>query len=340
MDIPDALDAQVIGRLLDGARVSRPPGYGDAELQLLGLQADNESVWMRSGVRRLDRAAVCAGLTSQAAQRWPHVEVTLQSGSTNADLMVRGPAAVGQVTTTEYQSAGRGRRGRQWISPIGRNIAVSLCISRPGQLEVMSGLSLVVGIAVADALRTLGLDDVALKWPNDLIVMRTPTEYSKLGGILVELQNLSGRAFAPGLAESGSQALAVMGIGLNFGSSGLVESLVDQPLADIALLRPELDRNRVLVAVINALADYLAHWEEAGFAPMVEVYNTLHAFHGRPVQISAHQNLTSGVVLGVAAGGELRLQTDAGEIIEWDAGEVSLRPEGSGARLKAGDVQS
>jgi len=311
------MDADVLKQLLAGEAASRPPGLDDGELRALGLVQDAGKVRLAPGFERLDQKLLNEGLSAQAQRRWPAVSVVPESGSTNAELLAMGASAVGSVLVAEYQSAGRGRRGRTWLSPIGRNIAVSAAVARIGSLSDMAGLSLVVGMAVADALRTLGLNSVALKWPNDLIVMHDKTSYKKLGGILVELQPITN--------ASEPSVLGVIGIGLNIGGAQMVNASVDQALADIAELQPELRRHPVLIAVLNSLADYIEHWEVSGFEPMVSVYNLLHAFTGKLVSVSGPGKGVHGVVESVTASGELRLRTSGGQFVDVDAGEVSLR---------------
>lgn len=319
-----AINADVVAALLAGQKVARPSGYDPQMLAQLGVEADEEWIWLGADVEPLVEGELRKRFNSVAGRRWPDFRVTLMSGSTNADLMALGWEAVGSGLTTEYQSAGRGRRGRSWLSPIGRNIAVSLCIAKAGDLSGMAGLSLVVGMAVTDALRTLGLEQVALKWPNDLIVMHAPDQYSKLGGILVELQHHAGSSNAE---AAGEQTLAVIGVGLNFGGAQAVKSAVDQSMADISVLRSELSRHTVLVAVVNALADYIDHWDESGFEGMTAVYDELHAFTGAQVRVSGAGRTLTGTVEGVSRGGQLLLRDALGELLEIDAGEVSVRPE-------------
>lgn len=313
LSLPSLIDASAIAQLLAGERIPRPSACSDDLLTQLGLAADAQKAWLVPGFEPLDEDTIRGSLTSQSNRTWAAFELSLLSTSTNAELVALGAGAEGRWLATEYQHSGRGRRGRSWLSPVGRNIAVSFGWAQAGSLADMGGLSLVVGMAVVDALRTLGLSEVALKWPNDLIVLDADGGYAKLGGILVELQHQPNRA------------LAVIGIGLNMGGAGLLDAAVDQPLADISQLQGGIGRNRVLAAVVNALADYLAQFEQVGFVPMVEVFDALHAFTGRTVDVVSAGQRQTGRVLGVAPGGELRLSVQGATEIHLDAGEVSLR---------------
>ena len=284
-----------------------------------GLLVSDQRVSLVRAVAALDVERIRAGLTSSAAQLWPRVQLLNRVASTNAELMGLGLGAAGQALTTEYQSGGRGRRGRSWLSPVGRNLAVSVGWQLEGGLSRFAGLSLVTGLATVDALRTLGLSEVWLKWPNDILV-ESPAddeapaapEFAKLGGILVELQQHAG------------QSVAVIGIGLNHGGAELTRPAVDQPLGDIVELNRALSRTTVLITLLNTLADYLLQFARVGFGPMMSVWESLHAYAEREVVVLRGSERIVGQVLGVTKIGELRVATEAGEQ-RLDAGEVSLR---------------
>ena len=320
------VDAGMLRRVLSGQRVQLAEPLADSVAELLrgaGVQVSKQEIWLGWAADPLDAASIKVMLSARSRSLWPEVRVLDTVGSTNAELMALGSAAAGQLLTTEFQSGGRGRRGRSWVSPVGRNLACSVGWRQDGGLDRCAGLSLVVGLAVVDALRTLGLEQVCLKWPNDILVGQpaaqsdgqrggTAVEFAKLGGILVELQ------------QHADHTVAVIGIGLNQGGGSLARPHVDQPIGDIHELDPGLTRAQVLAAVINALADYLEQFSHAGFAPMVSVWESLHAFSGRAVNVVRGEQTIAGRVLGVTAGGALRVATSTGEL-QLDAGEVSLR---------------
>ena len=313
----------MVSALLAGKRVNKPVSCENRDLLALGLLSDESSIWLPSDVQAIERGVVLKEMSSRARRLWPNVEVCPVIGSTNSALMALGQDAKGRILVTEYQFGGRGRRGRRWLSPLGRNLCFSLGLQVPGTLDRLAGLSLVVGLAVADALLTAEVPGVRLKWPNDLIVMTGDDIYAKLGGILVELQSHP------------ETCTAVLGIGLNFGGAAATRPGVNVALADIVELRPSVGRVEILVAVLNSLADYLENFLEQGFSPMKLAWNRLHAFHNRKVSLysgSASVNeqelaqpLNSGTVLGITDTGRLVVRTaDSGDI-KVDAGEVSLR---------------
>jgi BirA family biotin operon repressor/biotin-[acetyl-CoA-carboxylase] ligase len=210
--------------------------------------------------------------------------------------------------SAEQQTAGRGRRGRRWISPFGRNIYLSSLWKFAGKPEVIGGLSLAVGVAVAEALAETGFGDVKLKWPNDILYGD-----AKLGGILIET---SGCASGP--------TTAVIGIGLNLGMPAEAAAEIDQPWTDLALAGNRVLRNELLAAVLNHLLPLLDEYESRGLEPWRERWLKRNAFGGRQVCLQQGDRQIVGTMLGIGDRGELRLDVGGSELF-FDGGEVSLR---------------
>jgi BirA family transcriptional regulator, biotin operon repressor / biotin---[acetyl-CoA-carboxylase] ligase len=233
--------------------------------------------------------------------------------STNAELMRRlesDPKIRGLVCTAEQQSAGRGRRGRQWVSPYAGNIYLSLAWNFESGAAALEGLSLAVGVAVQRALSELEFKGIRLKWPNDLLCGD-----SKLGGILIEMV---GSATGP--------CSAVVGIGINVNmppsaATGIDQSWIDlRAMSSSALVR----RNEVLAAMLNHLLPLLANYEELGFSDWREAWQKLNAHAGQAVIVSSGNRKMSGIARGIDHSGALQLETEAG-IQSVHGGEVSLR---------------
>ena len=213
----------------------------------------------------------------------------------------------GEVLMAEVQTAGRGRRGRDWISPFGRNLAMSLGVRIDRPLRDIGAVGLAVGLGVADALTAAGVRDARLKWPNDVLLGTR-----KLCGILIEL---------PAAKEP---PCVVIGVGINVGGMAAVASLVDQAVADVTEQLPAASRNRLASMVVDAVHDKCERFERYGFARMKPVYDSLHRFHGESVRLVAGKEEVTGTVAGVGLDGALQLQTRGG-IRNFVGGEVSLR---------------
>ncbi|KAF1685992.1 biotin--[acetyl-CoA-carboxylase] ligase [Pseudoxanthomonas broegbernensis] len=258
------------------------------------------------------RAALPAGLLDPQDT----LEVAWSLDSTNSELLRRPPPAGVSVLLAERQTAGRGRLGRAWASPLGAQVCMSVRRGFDGGLARLGGLSLVAGVAVAEALRGLGCAQVGLKWPNDLVAGGR-----KLAGLLVE-----------GGGEHGGPVHAVVGIGINVRLPATVGADIDQPWTDLARLsggRAPPSRQAVAAAVLAALLPALAGFDRDGLAPFLPRYAALDALAGREVRVMAGHAACSGRVLGLTADGALRVDAGSGEGGErvFHAGEVSVRPQ-------------
>lgn len=218
------------------------------------------------------------------------------------------------LLVAEHQTGGRGRQGRSWQSARGASLTFSLAL--PLVAADWSGLSLAVGIAIAEALDPLapgGTPRIGLKWPNDLWLMDrfAPDARSgrKLGGVLIET------------VAAGSRRLAVIGVGLN---------VLPQPAAEVSTgfacvheLDPQADAPAVLARVALPLARTLKDFERTGFAPFVDRFATRDLLAGQPVR-TTHPGVAEGVAEGVDAHGALRVRV--GETLHAvTSGEVSVR---------------
>jgi BirA family biotin operon repressor/biotin-[acetyl-CoA-carboxylase] ligase len=236
------------------------------------------------------------------------VEVVAETGSTNADLLARAPVLTSPVLlVAEHQTAGRGRAGRSWLSSPGHSLTFSLAWKFKGGLHSLTGLPLAVGTALAETLGRLG-QPVQLKWPNDVL-----KDGDKLAGILVET--------AP--APDGA-VWAVIGIGLNLAMPDELEQQIGRSVAAVPWLS-RMDRDTLLAAILDGLAEALRQFERTGFAAFSARWNLLHGWQGQLVTIlDRGEILHEGLAAGVDDAGRLLLDTDSGRIAIV-AGDVSLR---------------
>jgi BirA family biotin operon repressor/biotin-[acetyl-CoA-carboxylase] ligase len=297
---------------------------GLAELGLVVEAERGRGYRIAGGVDLLDAEAVRSALRTEAAGLLSRLLLLETVDSTNAEalrLLDRG-APAGLVCTAEQQSAGRGRRGRQWVSPYGRNIYMSLGWRYSQGATALEGLSLAVGVAVARALAACGLPPVQLKWPNDLLYRG-----GKLGGILLEMSG-----------DAAGACQVVVGIGLNVTMPEVAAAHIDQRWTDIAALaggepsrlaRPGLarpGRSALLAALLNELLPLLAGFEARGFAPWRQAWQALDAFAGVPVVLHSGERRIAGTARGVDDRGALQLETVTGTQTVY-GGEITLRPQ-------------
>jgi BirA family biotin operon repressor/biotin-[acetyl-CoA-carboxylase] ligase len=245
-------------------------------------------------------------LSAAAAARLGAVDWLESLDSTNAELLRRGAAQPDfALLVADAQSAGRGRRGRAWHSPPQANLYCSLYLQLPRGARQAAGLSLVVGVAAAEALHALGAQAVRLKWPNDLLARGR-----KLGGVLVELGG----------------AGAVIGIGINLRMPADAAADLDQPWTDLAALGVDVPREQVAARLVEALLPRLAAFRDDGLdAGLRARWETLHAHAGCEVRVLDAAQAWHGRALGLAEDGALRVATADGER-RVHGGDVSLRP--------------
>lgn len=258
----------------------------------------------------LDSALIIEHLDARLAAR-VDLRVRDEVDSTNAEVLrqiVEGCDNKLPISIADSQTAGRGRRGRSWQSPRGENLYLSMGLVFHGGFSVLDGLSLVFGVAVAEALETLGVPDVGLKWPNDIFL---PT--GKLGGILVELQ---------GELQEGVVRV-VVGIGINVHM--LKAEGVDQPWSSLASACPDTEwsRNPVAAAIIGAVADAADTFSSKGFGVFREPWQNRDIYCNRFIQ--AKDGELKGVGNGIDGSGNYLLATPEGGVVPIRAGEISLR---------------
>jgi BirA family biotin operon repressor/biotin-[acetyl-CoA-carboxylase] ligase len=247
-------------------------------------------------VDNLDAHAIAAALGKAAA--CAEIEVVACCASTNAELLARPPRAAGvRILAAEEQRAGRGRRGRRWHSAPGAGATFSIARRLRCAPAAIAGLSLAAGVAAVRALRGLGVAEVSLKWPNDLMLRG-----AKLGGILVETR------------QAGGDVLAVIGLGVNCRREpGLGACLRRRVAAVDDGCRRRIARNAVIGTVAREVLDALQEFERAGLAAFACDWVALHAYEGRRLRVRLDDGRTvSGVASGLAEGGALRLRTRAG----------------------------
>lgn len=253
----------------------------------------------------LDKALIQAHLET------PGIAVIPVIDSTNQYLLDRmNQLESGFACVAEYQQAGRGRRGRKWFSPFGANLYLSMYWRLEQGPAAAMGLSLVIGIVMAEVIQSLGAENVRVKWPNDLYL-----NDRKLAGILVELTG-----------KTGDAAQIVMGAGINLGMRGEGTSEINQGWINLQEAGVTIDRNQLAASIINSLRAALPLFERDGLAPFVHRWEKLDNFINRPVKLLIGEREVYGIARGIDKQGGLLLEQE-GVIKSWVGGEISLRPD-------------
>ena len=258
---------------------------------------------LQQPLERLDQARLRAKLPGL------RVSVLAVTDSTNSQLLEAAAEQDPQALLAEFQRAGRGRRGRDWISPFGANLYLSLAWSFVAWPSQLTALPLAVGVACARALQRLGLQRLRLKWPNDLMV-----EGRKLGGILLEHRG-----------EGGGGCRVVIGVGLNVRMQASQAQGVNQAWINLdEALGAAASRNELAVALLEELQTMLRSYAQLGFSTLLSEWQALDLVHERPVRVLMGERVLEGIARGVDEHGALIVDA-AGQRHHLNGGEVSLR---------------
>ncbi|MET0893127.1 MAG: bifunctional biotin--[acetyl-CoA-carboxylase] ligase/biotin operon repressor BirA [Pseudoxanthomonas sp.] len=260
----------------------------------------------------LDVDALLDALPAHVRAGMASLDMAWSLDSTNSELLRRESPRHGvAVLLAERQTGGRGRRGKSWASPLAAHLYLSVSRQFGGGLARLGGLSLVAGVAVAEALQAFGYAGVRLKWPNDLLL-----EGRKLGGLLVE-----------GGGEHAGPVRAVIGLGLNVRMPASAAAAIDQPWIDLDQASASTpSRNRIAAAVLSQLVPALDQFDLQGLAPFRARYAALDALAGQAVSLHVGGATLEGTAAGLAEDGALRVDIDGSERL-FHAGEVSVRAQ-------------
>ncbi len=239
---------------------------------------------------------------------WHYRDAT---GSTNADaLRLHAETLRELVVFAEAQSAGRGRRGREWLSPPGRNLYCTVGLAREIPAPAQGLLSLVTALALRAALKDGAGVDIDLKWPNDLL-----HDGRKIGGILIESRALDAGRF-----------LFAIGFGINVHMRDDELAGLEIPATSVAAIAPRpVERDAILLAAIEAVAVAVREFDPANTARWIAEFEQGDAYRGREIEIVSGDERIRGIYDGVDPDGRLRLLTDGG-MARFAAAEISLRP--------------
>ncbi len=290
------------------------------KLESMGLQLESvkgRGYRLPDDFELLNEAKIIGYLTPRIQSQLQTLQIHQSLDSTNRvatdEIQQRQSdkaSATGIIIMSEYQSNGRGRRGKNWISPFASNIYLSIIWDFYNGASALQGLSLSIGVAVRRALTELGVDAVSLKWPNDIYV-----NDKKLGGILLEM-----------VGDPAGQCTVIIGIGINVSMPSESGQAIDQQWTDIkSCARKPVSRNQLVALVIENCFKILADYEEQGFATYREEGQASDALKGKQGTLTSAKQSITGTVLGVDDMGALKMQLINGEVAHFIGGELSLR---------------
>lgn len=273
----------------------------------------NRGYRLRAGSDALDAERITSLLPVAVRARARSIETAWTVDSTNSALLARPnpPFGICEIFLAEYQTAGRGRRGRPWVAPPGGSICLSLSWTFREVPQELGALGLAIGVCELRMLREFGLQP-ALKWPNDILI-----EGKKLGGILIEVR-----------AESDGPACVIIGIGINVAlGASLLQTIGGNAVPPIDLVTVGLrqpSRNALAAALVSQVIPALVAFEKDGLRPFVEEWRVADALHGRQVDVHTIEGVARGLARGIDLHGALVVETPHG-VRRFISGDVSVR---------------
>lgn len=215
----------------------------------------------------------------------------------------------GDLCVAEYQSAGRGRRGRTWVSPYGHHLYFSQFWSFPQGMAQAMGLSLVVACSLVEVLKSFGVENVGVKWPNDIYL-----NFKKLAGILIEMSG-----------QADSECQLIIGIGVNMAMSEDQGKGIDQPWSDLSGLACIPNKTDLVIALHKQLKRDIQLFEREGLVAFKTRWQQADLFHGKEIRLLMGENHVDGICRGIDEQGAVLLEAADG-IQAYIGGEISLRP--------------
>lgn len=288
------------------------------KIELLGVKVETikgKGYRLQNKLHLLDRHKIQSLLMPDAAIEIKEINVFASINSTNNYLMQKENIK-GHVCLAEMQTAGRGRRGRTWVSPFAQNIYLSMGWCFESGISAVKGLSLAVGVSIINALTEHLEAEIKLKWPNDIVVYaKNQQGYKKLAGVLIEL-----RGDLSGFCE------LIIGVGINYDMRSGAKD-IDQPWIDLQCLNESKlpERNLLVASILNHLSELLANFEQRTFAFYRERWESLCIHQDQIVCVSQGDKLIEAKYLGLTDDGALILMKETGEKLIFDGGEISIR---------------
>ena len=283
------------------------------KLEDLGLACHSVSgkgYRLEESVQLLDVPRLTQIVNTELGSHSLTIDLRPQVQSTNDITLeaARTAKTSGYVCLAEQQLSGRGRLGRNWVSPFARNIYLSMLWRFPAGAGSLEGLSLAMGVAVVRALEKFSLQGLSLKWPNDVLL-----KGEKLAGVLLEMHG-----------DSSGQCSVVIGVGVNVDMPHVAASAIDQPWTDLNRHIPNIDRNQIAGNLLSEIYRSAEQFSEQGFLSHKSAWEEYDGFFGEDVSIILGDKELAGRAAGISDRGEFCLEVD-GKRRHFSGGEVSVR---------------
>ena len=283
-------------------------------LQALGLTIEathGKGYRLLKPVELLSEKKIKSLLSLAAKKHCKRIEVLFNTESTNSYLLncLEFDPVKGDVVLAEYQSAGKGRRGNQWVSPLAGGIYLSVGWRFEKSPVAPGLLSLYTGVAIVRALKETGMDNITLKWPNDILI-----DDNKLGGVLLELRG-----------ETCGAIDVIIGVGINYELPEQVIKNIDQEVTDICRhTKQRLPRNKIVALLISHIFEVFDSVQEETNIELLNEWREYDCYKDQLARLILPDREIHGLLKGVDEQGSLLMSVD-GNIQRYTSGEISLR---------------
>ena len=287
------------------------------QLEELGLEfaaRPGSGYQLAAPLELLDAGQIAAQFSAATQTMIDGFELRWRLASTSDELLRSGPMAPGRVAVcmAEYQSDGRGRRGRNWYTSVGQGLSLSLAWCFPVPPANLSCLGLAVGVGVVRVLRGCGVQAAGLKWPNDILL-----DDRKLAGILIDVKG-----------EAAGPLQVVIGIGLNYSPNAAADAIAREhglaPASVTGAVAEPPGRNRLAGLMIDSVVDVLREFDTKGFGRFAEAWAKADCLRGRDIVVDTGDGVVSGVARGISPDGQLLLES-GGTTHRFMTGDVRVR---------------
>lgn len=279
------------------------------DIEIISVKAKGYQI--PNGLELFNKTFITKNLTKTSKEKIANLEIFESINSTNQYLLdkAKNGGKSGSICLAEHQTAGRGRRGRQWHSPFGSNLYCSLLWHFPRDPAEISGLSLAIAIAIIRTLKKFEIENLQLKWPNDIL-----WQEKKLGGVLLEM-----------IAENHESSKIVIGIGLNLQMPSTAH--IDQPWTDLyTIAGKRIAKNLLTATLLNETISVLTQFENEGLSPFLSEWQQHDVSKNREITLLAPTAIKKGIATGISEKGELLfLENNTQQLQKVLSGEVSLR---------------
>jgi len=281
------------------------------ELNKMGLQIliQSKHIELQDSIDVIDPIYIGHQIKSLGINKKIHYQFKTQS--TNQLAQVNNYDA---IYLCNYQSQGKGRQAKKWITPLGQSIALSISHNFKFGLQMLSGLNIAIGVAIIKALNKFGNNNIGLKWPNDIL-----DPHGKVAGILIEASG------------STSDSKAIIGIGINWNIRQELFNKIEQPCSNAGI--SSIPRNQFIVELIKCVYELIYEFTQNNLKNIQPRWKKNDVYLDKKINIIQGTSIKQAIYKGINENGLLKVEVDNQKKLI-ASGEVSIRSANESSSTK------